>query len=965
MTRFFSYLLLFTSFAITATPSRLALSDYFTETWSTRSGLPHNSINSVAQTADGYLWVATWEGLARFNGREFKLFTRTEIVGLPDSGLRSLISQPNGELYIAGARGGISLRKAGRWQTLSSAKAMVNHLLKTRSGQLWLALEGQGVVYRQHDSAVEHQVLTDVSAYRLVEDQTGTIWAATSDGLYKIRAGKAVKVPSSSGLPNTSVYTLLLTKSGTLLVGTEQGAWQFNGKRFESINPVLSNQSISSLLEDSQGDLWFGTINNGVFRLSELGLEQLDADAGLPANRILSLLQDREQSIWVGTNAGLFRLREAPFTNWTKKRGLAGDYIRSILAHSDSSIWVGSSSGLNRINDNQSVAVQQADNTEPLSVLSLAEAENGQVWVGTYTSGLMKVVNNQIFPVKDRTNGLLSNEVRALLFDSKNRLWIGSANGLSTLNEDGQLSVYSKSDGLVGNFIMALSEDSYGNIWIGTGVGVTLYNATTHSFRTLTFPEQFSAEYAFGFYQDGNTMWMATDRGLIRYHLIREEMQLFGREQGLPVDKLFQIVEQDQSLWLTSNRGVIQVNKAQLNNLLDNPQTVSNASVSLQIYDEADGMLSAQANGGSNPAATIHQDERLWVATAKGAAVITPKRLKEASQLSLPTVIEGFFVDGKAIDLPVAGDVLELPAGISRVSFHYAGLSFIMPQRLNYQTQLSGFNNQWLDRSQLTITEYTNLPPGEYTFKVRAGYPNSEWQNNEQTLRFKINSFFWQKMSFKLMMFIGFILLGYLLYKYRLYHYKRIEIELTEKVAQQVKDLKKQADAFAYQANHDQLTQLPNRRSFDLWLSSHFAEFKRDNKILAIAIIDIDHFKSINDNWSHMIGDKVICEIAELLKSAMLHREHIARWGGEEFTLLFPNCSALQAQQFCENVRQTIAAHDFSAIAENLHVTVSFGVTDSRQVNDYDRLLAHADQALYQAKSNGRNRVEVLNASAL
>ncbi|WP_024611551.1 two-component regulator propeller domain-containing protein [Pseudoalteromonas sp. TB64] len=192
-----------------------------------------------------------------------------------------------------------------------------------------------------------------MSAYRIIEDASNIIWAATSDGLYKITDKHATLVTPEYGLPNSPVYNLLITRDGQLLIGSEKGAYILNNEHFEPVDPQLSTESISSLLEDDHGDLWFGTINKGVFRLSPDGLEQLDSENGLPANRILSMLQDRENSIWIGTNAGLFRLREAPFSYWTKKRGLAGDYVRTVLSHSDGSLWIGSSTGLNRLNKNK------------------------------------------------------------------------------------------------------------------------------------------------------------------------------------------------------------------------------------------------------------------------------------------------------------------------------------------------------------------------------------------------------------------------------------------------------------------------------------------------------------------------------------------------------------------------------------------------------------------------------------
>lgn len=248
---------------------------------------------------------------------------------------------------------------------------------------------------------------------------------------------------------------------------------------------------------------------------------------------------------------------------------------------------------------------------------------------------------------------------------------------------------------------------------------------------------------------------------------------------------------------------------------------------------------------------------------------------------------------------------------------------------------------------------------------MRAGYPNSDWQNNEQVLRFKIAPYFWQKTSFKLFVLVAVLFAAYAIYKYRLYHYKRIEIELTEKVEQQMHDLQTQADAFAHLANHDQLTQLPNRRAFDMWLSENFNQFQRDNKTLSIAIMDIDHFKLINDNFSHLIGDKVICEIARLLRMNFPDEGYAARWGGEEFTLLFPYKNAEEAARLCEIIRLEIAGYDFSELADSLSVTVSFGVADNAQVTDYDRLLAHADNALYNAKNNGRNQIFIYNQGCI
>jgi ligand-binding sensor domain-containing protein len=197
--------------------TRLPLSDYFSETWNTRSGLPHNSINSVTQTQDGYLWVATWEGLARFNGQEFTILTRAHINNLPDSGLRALTPTNSGGLYIARSRGGISLYQHRQWDTKRSASTMVNHLIESADQSLWLALENDGVFYREHNSDTDLAIIKNVSAYRVIEDHDGVIWAATSAGLYKIHNKIPTLMTPHFGLPNAPVYNLLLPVVARLL----------------------------------------------------------------------------------------------------------------------------------------------------------------------------------------------------------------------------------------------------------------------------------------------------------------------------------------------------------------------------------------------------------------------------------------------------------------------------------------------------------------------------------------------------------------------------------------------------------------------------------------------------------------------------------------------------------------------------------------------------------------------------
>jgi diguanylate cyclase (GGDEF)-like protein len=294
----------------------------------------------------------------------------------------------------------------------------------------------------------------------------------------------------------------------------------------------------------------------------------------------------------------------------------------------------------------------------------------------------------------------------------------------------------------------------------------------------------------------------------------------------------------------------------------------------------------------------------------------------------------------------------------------YAGLGFIMSDRIRYQTKLDGFDNQWVARNQQSLVEYTNLPPGSYNFKVRASYPYGEWHEESAQVDFVITPYYWQKLSFKISMLLLSGLVIFLIFRWRSHLHKLSEAKLKQRIAEQTQDLKQQSQAFEHQATHDQLTGVPNRRAFDKWLIRHFNQATKNQEIMALAIMDIDYFKQVNDKWSHIIGDRVICTIADLLIENAPKNCQISRWGGEEFTIMFPLTNTNTAAAICEELRQKIAQYDFSDIAVGLSITASFGISDSSKATDYDRLLSQADQALYHAKSNGRNQVSTWQPKA-
>ena len=954
------------------------LSNYFQESWTTRDGLPHNTINSINQSEDGYLWLATWEGAARFNGRKFDIFDRGDVTGLPDSGIRSITKDQAGNLLFVGSRGGISRLNQGHWQSWPELNVLLNAAAEDANGNLWLASEGQGLYRLGADGTRQQYTVADGLPNDVIQslliDTSGRLWIGTGLGLVWLDTKQTdVRFNLVANLPALPVFSLKLYQD-VVLIGTERGLYRFQDGHVSLFSTQLSNLPVSAIFVQQQ-DIWIGTTDRGLLRYSAQGLETLTISGGLPNNRILALQMDREGSMWVGTNGGLFRLRDAPFVTYTQEQGLSGDYVRAVLPRHDDSVWLGTSLGVSRFSDSGIEKIDVSAASKGQSILSLVEDARGGIWMGTFTDGALYYENGNVTRQYNRKSGLLSNEIRAIAPEQNGGLWLGTAQGLNYVAADGTISSYTKADGLPTPFVLALHQHTDGRLFIGTGGGVAVRDPDGN-ISVLDFSKLDGAEYAFGFVPDTLTdvLWISTDRGLAAYNLATSDMKILGRSQGLPFDKVFQaVVDKEHNIWLSGNRGIVRLERQLVNQALLN----KNSILRYELFGESDGMQSAQANGGSMKAAAIASDGSIWFATSKGASRVQPAELKRFASHTPPVIIESLQVNGQ----PVAfNDELVLPAGVNRLELRFAGLGFIMPQRIQYSSRLTGFDHDWVNRGNNTSAEYTNLAPGRYNFSVRAAYPQGDWSEQVAELSFIIQPYYWQRTSFWFgIMLLALFSVGFVV-RWRINSLKRREIMLRQQVAEKTLELQRktdhltaidkersalllqiqqQAQMFELQARLDSLTGLANRRAFDEALLRECARARRTQQPLCLVLLDIDHFKQVNDRFSHSAGDVILKRVANLISSLCRQDDTVARWGGEEFALLLPNTTMQLAQDICERLRLAITQIDCTDLAPELIVTASLGIAAFGGELQYEKLLSRSDSALYQAKQSGRNKVVI------
>ncbi|GAB6197023.1 two-component regulator propeller domain-containing protein [Lysobacter xanthus] len=932
-----------------------SLADDFVESWTTRDGLPHSTVNGIGQTSDGYLWLASWEGIARYNGHEFQLYRREDIPGLGDDSVRAVHVGPTGDLWAGSARGGIVRWHGGHWQSRGRVSGLVTDLLEEPGGRLWIATARGGVVRMDPDGA-RHVVdasrgLPSDTVNALARDARGRVWVATSGGLAKVTGDRASPV-SASGLPPGPVFALASRPDGRVLAATEHGALVGGDDGFAPLHPGLSAQTATRLWLDPDGIVWVGTNNAGLARVDGDRIEWLDARHGLPNNRVLALRRDREGSLWVGTNGGLARIRSTPIHTYTRQGGLADDFIRATLATRDGSIWIGGGQGLDRIDPKTGAVTHLGAGTAlaGASVLSLAADTAGDLYVGTFHDGLIRLRGDRVVESISMADGLPSNEVRAVLPARDGRLWIGTKQGV-VLRDAGKLRVFGARDGLPAEYVQALREDATDTIWVGTSSGAAVIRGDRATPLDLSAAD---AQYVYDILpaRDMRSLWLATDRGLLQVDANGRLLHRVGRAQGLPFEKIFATVADAAGrIWLTGNEGIARLRMTDL-------EAVAAGRIprlDAHLFGRADGMATAQANGGSMPGATLDASGRLWVATAIGVARLDPAVGGARASTLPPISVERFEVDGRALD-PAARAVL--PPGDHRLVVRFVAPALVDARRVRYRYRLDGLAPKWIELGDSRELQFTHLDPRDFRLHLQARL-SDEPAHVDTRVGFSIRPYWWQRPLVWVALGAAAMLLLASLYVLRIRALRRTARRLRALVEERTIALRVQTQVAERLARTDALTQLANRRALDQALEQGLAELAQGHP-MSLLLVDVDGFKPINDLHGHAAGDVALQAVAGVIAVHAREQDVAARWGGDEFALLLVGCPMDDALGVAERIRAAVAAIDCSPFAPGLAISASVGVACGGIVPGVPpvrTLVPRADEALYRAKREGRNRV--------
>lgn len=718
--------------AATAQPAAPIADQFIHRAWDTRDGLPQNSVTAMVQTRGGYLWIGTFGGLARFDGNTFTVFDPGNTPGLASARVFALHEGPGGILWI-GTDTGLTRLEHGRFTSYPIPDGVLK-VHEDRAGHVWL---GTASGLQRFDgrafATVSLAPLTRV-AVSLASAPDGTVWVGTWDGIARIDANGRVTVILQG--PDT-VRSLFVDRKGRLWFGST-ALWRLEGSRFVEVplpTPYAKRGVIHNFGDDPDGNLWFGTEFDGVYRWHEGGVDIYNVAAGLTDGNARTLVLDRDANIWIGTNVGgLNRLKRRKVRSYLRP-GAADQSLGPITGDGADGLWIGGTcGGLLHFRAGTFRAVSFTEGLRGGCIWALFRDADGPLWIAW--NGLTRFHEGR-FSTFGTPEGLAANNVQGIMRDRDGVLWVGTAFGLSRF-DGSRFQNYGRAEGL-DHDVKSIHQDSSGTLWLGGIAGLSRF--ADGRFTRVTKAQGLSHDHVRAIHQDADgTMWIGTYGGGLN-RIKDGRFTTYTIKEGLHDNAVSRIIEDDRgNLWMSGNKGVFRVARRELNDFAEGRI----AYVTCVSYGVADGMIIDETNGGQ-PAGWQTPDGRLWFPTIKGLVGIEPDTQPAAPP---PVYVERVIAGG----LPVAmTELTSLGRGRADAEFHYTAVDLGAAEKTRFRYRLDGYDPNWIDSGARRVAFYTNIPPGDYRFEVIATGSDGAWSTAPAQVAFVVTPLWWQRGSIQLM----------------------------------------------------------------------------------------------------------------------------------------------------------------------------------------------------------------------
>lgn len=839
----------------TAKAQNIDFEDYVISQYGMKEGLPQSTVNDIIQTQDGYIWLATFGGLVRFDGVSFTTFDRSNTKGMRSDRILHLFEDSKGAIWLSTEDGFLKFENEECTLYLIEKNSFVyspSMVKEDAADTIWLVAAGKAFKI-ENDRVVEAEVVQDSVLAQKAIEKIGGVWLAheseilrtigdtvvqvaelsetlkynivdfvelpansgeyflgtTGEGVFHYKDGSLKLYSAKDGLKSRYTWNFYVDSKQNLWVTSFSGISLWNGAGFTPVELTESSQGIqlNKVLEDTEGNYWIGSLGDGLFKLRPSKITTIGIEEGLKNNKMLSLTTLKNGNYLFATNCGgvyeydpeTQKIIQPPISEM-----LPNQCVWSVFQDSKDRIWFGSrvlyrSDSLTE----PGKSINETDGFEGVDVFTISEDSKGNIWIGAL-NGLYKF-DGVTYSRYSTENGLSYNDTRTVYEDRDGVLWVGTSSGLNRLDNGSieQISLSKYDSGTHSDnepYIRAIHQDKEGVMWIGTyGSGI---------FRI----------------KNGN-------------------ITAIKREDGLFDNIVSHIIEdQHGNFWMGSNRGIFRVHKNELNNFADGEISEINGFV----YGVNDGMQSAETNGGFEPNVIQSEEGKLYFPTVNGVAVVSTENPEEERK---PPIIYIEKIKNGDVELSNEEDV-NLNYNNAFLQIDYTALSFRDPDKISFRYKLEGLNDHWFDVGKNRSALFTKIPPGEYTFKVTASSNNGPWNTEYAGLNISVAPPFWQTAWFYTLLFMLFISTGPIVYYLRVKKLKK-ENERKKHFAEQLIDSQEQERRRIASELHDGLGQqilvMKNRAELVQQKVSDQEEISRElHEIMESAKISISDVRTIS-----------------------------------------------------------------------------------------------------------------------
>lgn len=944
-----------------------AFHHYVRNSWSLEQGLPQLSVLAIAQDRPGYLWFGTQAGLSRFDGARFTNYDLDTTPELPSTWIQALQTDREGRLWI-GTPQGMAVRDGHRFARISLAEGEapgvveINAFALDAGGRLRVAAN-RGVMEVEGGRLRTLHALSGQGALSLLADAGDRLWVGSEGAVYMIgrRGSERLALPADAAAASV---TALARHAGLLWAGSseglfvlDQGQWRRHGE------DDLARTGIDALYQDRDGNLWVGT--NAVFyRLQGGRVAERIAAAG-PLAEIRALYEDREANLWLGSsNEGVSRVWNGWTRRYSKTEGLENPLLWSVATDPQGRIWTGGDGGVSVLENGRFRTVVASRELPDAAAYSLLP-EDGQTWIGTRNGAALYRDGRLQRPAA--LAGMASAQVNGIYRDREGRLWFATSKGLFRRDGDGPLRHYGQPAGLRDPRVRVLQQTRSGRLLVGTQSG--LYEFADERLRPIPFAGTgLDAPHVTALHELPGGQWLV---GV----LSEEAMLLFDgarwtrldKTRGIPVNAPFFFGEDDSGhLWVGGLRGIYRADIADLLAATTDPARKVTVRTLLNERGDRHGGQKGDCCNGAGNSRGFMLDHAIWLPTRDGIVAMDTEQPLDNDYVP-ESVIERVQVNDRW-RLADKGH-WSLPRGARDLRFEFTTLSFQASDHIDIRYRLAGYDDDWklLEDPHQRSATYTNLPAGEYVFEVLGTNNSGVSGRTAARLPFAIAPYFYESAWFYALLVAALPVLVLLSNRWLLRRHRHRRAALEKLVQQRTLDLQQANQRLEAISLTDPLTGLHNRRYLAQQLPADIAYYRRDpafaagQDVVTFALIDIDHFKAINDGHGHQAGDQVLQEVARRLRALTREGDYVVRWGGEEFLLVFRPMPRCELSVLGHRICSSIAALPYDTGNGTLRVTASLGLIGyppfalSPELLGWEQMVSLADRALYIVKEHGRN----------